>query len=99
MILHTVNKSPFNSHCFSECLAFCTAGSSVLLIEDGVYAAQSGTSYSDVIKTRTDIHCYVLAADAIARGIEHRLCENITIVDDAGFVELTTIHRTVQSWY
>ncbi len=99
MILHTVNKSPFASHCFSECLAFCTAGSSVLLIEDGVYAAQNGTAYSDVINTRNDIHFYVLSADALARGIEHRLCDNITIVDDAGFVELTTTHHTVQSWY
>ena len=99
MILHTVNKSPFNSNSFSECLAFCSANSSVLLIEDGVYAAKTGTTYSDVISARTDIHFYILAADVIARGMLHQLCDNVTVVDDAGFVELATSHHAVQSWY
>lgn len=99
MILHTVNKSPFNNGSFAECLAYCSAHSSVLLIEDGVYAAQRGTAYSEVIAARDDIHFYVLAADIAARGIQHQLCNAVSVVDDAGFVELAATHDTVQSWY
>ena len=37
--LHTVNKSPFNSAAFSTCIGLAKSGSTVLLFEDGVYAA------------------------------------------------------------
>ncbi|MEE8056370.1 MAG: sulfurtransferase complex subunit TusB [Pseudomonadales bacterium] len=99
MILHTINKSPFNSSCFSECLALCSANSSVLLLEDGVYAAQAGTDSADTISRRTDINFYLLAADVNARALNTTLCGNITVVNDHGFVELAASHHTVQSWY
>lgn len=99
MILHTVNKSPFNSNCFSECLEFCTSPCSVLLLEDGAYAATTGCQTAITIEQRNDIHFYVLAADIEARGLSGQLCGAITVVDDLGFVELCCSHQTVQSWY
>ena len=99
MILHTVNKSPFSHSCFAECIALCSANSAVLLIEDGVYAAQIGSPSADTIGQRSDISFYILAADVSARGLDNKLCANISLVDDTGFVELVTRYHSVQSWY
>ena len=43
-LLHTVNKSPFEKSSLETCLRIAVEGSSVLLIEDGVYGAMNGTS-------------------------------------------------------
>jgi tRNA 2-thiouridine synthesizing protein B len=99
MILHTVNKSPFTHLCLKECLQYCSANSSVILIEDGVYAAQTDCSASKLLSARPDIYFYALLADVEARAIGHTLHPNVTLIDDAGFVELVVSHRLVQSWY
>lgn len=44
MLLHTVNKSPFERNALESCLQHAKKGSSVLLIEDGVYGAIKGPS-------------------------------------------------------
>jgi len=44
MILHTVNKSPFEKNTLISCLKHCKPGSSVLLIEDGIFAALENLS-------------------------------------------------------
>ena len=54
-LLHTVNKSPFESKCFDTCIGLAKEGSTVLLIEDGVYAATTGTSAADKIKNASGI--------------------------------------------
>ncbi|MFA7555072.1 MAG: sulfurtransferase complex subunit TusB [Spongiibacteraceae bacterium] len=99
MILHTINKSPFDNHSFTECLQHCQPNCSVLLIEDGVYAAQQKTTFSDIISQRVDINFYALKADILARGLEATTLSSVTIIDDAGFVELAVNHHTVQSWF
>ncbi|MBF0334232.1 MAG: sulfurtransferase complex subunit TusB, partial [Alphaproteobacteria bacterium] len=43
-MLHTVNKSPFEKNALESCLSHAVEGASILLIEDGVYAALGGTS-------------------------------------------------------
>jgi tRNA 2-thiouridine synthesizing protein B len=43
-MLHTVNKSPFEHSALDTCLRYAREGASVLLIEDGVYAAARGTA-------------------------------------------------------
>ena len=45
-LLHTVNKSPFDKNSLSDCLRRATSGSTVLLIEDGVYGALSGSAHA-----------------------------------------------------
>jgi tRNA 2-thiouridine synthesizing protein B len=46
-LLHTVNKSPFESNTFDTCLSLAKDGSTILLIEDGVYAATTGTGVAE----------------------------------------------------
>ena len=99
MILHTISKSPFSSSCFDDCLQICTEGAGILLLEDGVYAAQANTDTAALIEENTDLNFYVLSADVNARGLADKLTENITLASDADFVELTIKHHSVQSWY
>ncbi|MDA3870702.1 MAG: sulfurtransferase complex subunit TusB [Gammaproteobacteria bacterium] len=97
-MLHTVNKSPFESKTFDTCLGLAKGGSTILLIEDGVYAATTGNSVADKIKNTSDINFCVLDADAQARGIEGKLAEGIKVIDYEGFVDLVAEHDTVQAW-
>lgn len=99
-MLHTVNKSPFERNALKSCIGLAVAGSSVLLIEDGVVAAMQNTSHASVITdAMSNIKFYVLGADLKARGLnEANLIDGISIVDYSGFVDLATKHDSVQSW-
>ena len=97
-LLHTVNKSPFESNSFDTCLDYAKDGSTILLIEDGVYAATSGTSVADKIKNASGVSVAVLGPDLQARGLESKLADGIKVVDYEGFVNLVAEHDSVQSW-
>ena len=99
-MLHTVNKSPFEKTALESCLRLAKSGSSVLLIEDGVYAALQGTKVSgDVAEKMKDLSFYVLAPDVAARGLSDKpLIDGIKSVDYAGFVDLVTEHDTSTAW-
>ena len=99
MLLHTVNKSPDSSDALASCLRAALPGSQLLLIEDGVYAARDGNEAAGEIAAANGIHCYALEADIRARGLQDMLAENITVLDYAGFVRLSTECHAVQSWY
>ena len=61
MLLHTVNKSPFERNSLESCLRVAEDGAGVLLIEDGVYAAMDNTIVADLIKKRMgNVKFYVL---------------------------------------
>lgn len=96
--LHTVNKSPFEAKALEICIGLAKPGSTVLLYEDGVYAATKGTSAADAIKNASGISFCVLGPDAQARGIEGKLADNIKVVDYDGFVDLVAGHDKVQAW-
>ncbi|MDM8547555.1 sulfurtransferase complex subunit TusB [Candidatus Venteria ishoeyi] len=100
MLLHTVNKSPFEKNSLETCLSLAKAGSSVLLIEDGVYAVQKGSQadamISDALKT---VNFYVLGPDLDARGMAaDNMIDGIKTVDYNGFVDLVADHKAVQAW-
>lgn len=97
-MLHTVNKSPFESSTFDTCLGLAKNGSTILLIEDGVYAATSGNAASKKIANANGISFCVLGPDLQARGLENKLADGIKVVDYEGFVNLVTEHDAVQSW-
>ena len=42
-MLHIVNHSPLSSRNLASCLRFALPGDALLLIEDGVYAATTGS--------------------------------------------------------
>ena len=98
-MLHTVNKSPFQTRDMESCLAHLADGC-MLLIEDGVYGAvangETSPSLSEAIAKR---QVYALAPDLKARGIDQdKLVEGVRLVDYTGFVELAIEHGTAQAW-
>ena len=98
-MLHTVNKSPFERNSLASCLNHAKDGSSVLLIEDGIYGVIKGNAAVDSIKGAAGISFYVLGPDVKARGIsEDRVVDGVTVIDYKGFVDLVTKHDNVQSW-
>ena len=54
-MLHTINKSPFEKSSLQTCLRYADDGSSILLIEDGVYAASKGTEFEKLISSKNNI--------------------------------------------
>ena len=99
-MFHTVNKSPYDSSSLRTCLSLAKSGSDLLLIEDGVYGALSGSVHSDSIaEALNSLKVYALGPDLKARGIsEDRLVSGIQVVGYDGFVELATGNDKVQSW-
>ncbi len=99
-MLHLVNKSPSEKGSLDSCFRLAKPGSSILLIEDGVYAAMAKAAYSETIKGRMgDFTFYVLGPDVAARGLNDTpLIEGISVVDYEGFVDLVTEHDVTQSW-
>jgi tRNA 2-thiouridine synthesizing protein B len=98
-MLHTVNKSPFEKDSLNSCLRLSLDGSSILLIEDGIFAALEGTSVSDSVKEAMKTKkVYALQEDVNARGMQSKVMDGIEQVDYAGFVNLVTEHDKVESW-
>lgn len=98
--LHILNKSPFHTRTLESCLAHLGEGSSILLIEDGIYAAMRGTPIEAKISGalgKTPV--YALGPDLDARGMTHdKVVSGVKIVDYAGFVDLAAQHDSVNSW-
>ncbi len=93
-LLHTVNKSPFEKSSLETCLRIAVEGSSVLLIEDGVYGAMNGTSMNGKLSDAGNrLQFYVLGPDLRARGLsEEDVMDCIEVVDYDGFVDLVVEH-------
>lgn len=100
MLLHTVNKSPFDRNSLESCLGHAKSGSGVIMIEDAVYGAIQGTAAEEAVKKALgEIKVYALAPDLKARGLpEDKLIDGVTLVDYAGFVDLAAEHDVVQAW-
>lgn len=99
-MLHTMNKSPFEKTTLESCLRLAKAGSAVLLIEDGVYAALQDTKVSATVAEKMkELSFYVLQPDVEARGLADKpLIDGIKSVDYGGFVDLVEEHETSTAW-
>ncbi len=99
-ILHTINKSPFQTTDLDSCLRHARKGSAILLIEDAVYAAMGNTGISERVgEALKNTNVYVLGPDLDARGLEReRVVRGVEIVDYGGFVDLAVEHDHVQAW-
>ena len=98
--LHTINKSPFERDSYASCLRLADVGSSILFIEDGVYAVLKGTVHSaEVEERRKDFSFYVLMPDLRARGFGGKdIMDGIKTIDYGGFVDLASSHDGVRAW-
>ena len=94
------NLDPFESNSFDTCLGYAKDGSTVLLIEDGVYAAsRKSTTAARVGEAMQNLPVYALQPDLQARGIApDTVIDGIQLVDYDGFVKLTTEYEKTQSW-
>ena len=98
-MLHIVNKSPFQTSSLDSCLRMARPGSALLLIEDGVYAATTGSAVQDRISAAcAHLKIYALQPDMDARGVTAKVLDGVTLIDYAGFVDLAVEHHTSQSW-
>lgn len=98
-MLHIINKSPLQTRTLETCLRTALPGHALLLIEDAVLGATTGsTTEAQVRQACATLKVYALQPDLDARGMSSRLIEGITPVDYGGFVDLTLAHSTSHSW-
>lgn len=98
MTLHTINKTPAESSALKDCLASLSDGDALLLIENGAYAAMPGYAIH-FARLPGSIKCYVLLADAQARGLQQDLNPDFQGIDYDDFVALSCQHKKVVSWF
>ncbi|MDH5205490.1 MAG: sulfurtransferase complex subunit TusB [Hylemonella sp.] len=98
-MLHIVNKSPYQARSLESCLRMALPGQAVLLIEDGIYAAASGSSVEPQVReAAAKFKLYALKPDMDARGLTAKALDGVTLVDYGGFVDLVAEHGTPNSW-
>jgi tRNA 2-thiouridine synthesizing protein B len=97
-MLHIINKSPLERPALAACLRIAEPGT-LLLIEDGVYAAVRGAAgEARLVEAMARHKLCVLKPDAEARAIGDRLIDGVTTVDYEGFVDLVAENKNCQSW-
>ena len=97
-MLHIVNKSPYERNTLDAVLRIAQSGS-LLLIEDGVYAATRGNgAEARLAAAMSRLKVYALLPDLEARAVADRVIAGVTPVDYGGFVDLVAAHRNCQSW-
>jgi tRNA 2-thiouridine synthesizing protein B len=97
-MLHIVNKSPSERNSLEAVLRIAQSGS-VLLIEDGVYAATRGNvAAAGLAAAMARLKVYALLPDLEARAVADRVIDGVTPVDYGGFVDLVAQHPNCQSW-
>ncbi len=99
-ILHIVNKSPYERDSLTSCLRDAKSGSGLILIEDGVLAADKRGKFAGALGDASKgMKVSVLGPDLDARGISlDNVVDGIEIVDYAGFVDLVAEFDCPQSW-
>ena len=97
-MLHTINKSPFETLTMETCFRFLQPGDPVLFIEDGVYAVQAANRFSPMIEAlQKNNPVFALQPDLSARGIA-AVAEGVGAIDYDGFVGLVEEHQ-VNNWF
>lgn len=96
--LHIINKPPSSSTLWHSCLAALLPGDTLLIIENGVYAA-THTTIAEQLSRLEGININFLAADMQARGLALTENNKTSIIDDQQFVELACQHSKVVSWF
>lgn len=98
-MLHIVNKSPLERNALDSALRMVKPGSTILLIEDAVFAVTKGNkvegAVKEVMKTCT---VSALWPDLEARGMQDTVIDGVKQVDYNGFVDLVAESSSVMSW-
>ncbi len=99
-MLHIINNSSGQTPALQSCLLRLTAGSAILLIENGVYAAIKNEINNSILSSLpNDVSLFVLESDLDARGIsKNEIDVRFIPTGYDGFVGLVERYPTVQSW-
>lgn len=100
--LHLVSTPPTAGTALADCLRVVASGDSLLLLQEGVYAAVAHAATPAALlreAAAAGVALNALAADVAARGLTGRLHPGIALVDDDGFVALTERHARTASWF
>jgi tRNA 2-thiouridine synthesizing protein B len=99
-MLHTVNKSPYETNSLSSCLRLARKGHTILLFENGIYGALTGTRFEKIVTDALNKYqIYVLVPDLEARGMRgDNVITGIKTISYADFVDLVVENSTVQAW-
>lgn len=97
MLLYTCNRS--TPAILATLLPLLAGNDSLLLFEDGVYAAVDTPSLRETLAgLPAGIRLHVLGEDLAARGISGIIHPGFSRVDYAAFVALTLEHVRVVNW-
>ncbi len=98
-MLHIVNKSPRSCDSLGSCLRFAQPGDALLLIEDAVYAATTGSGVEASVRAAcASLQVHALQPDIDARGMAGRVIDGVALVDYGGFVDLAARHNNAHTW-
>ena len=99
MILHLINQSPLQSQALQLCLRFADVQDIVLLSEDGVIAATSGSPAAAQLLSAPLRRAVALQGDVVSRGLTNKLAAGIDAIDYDEFVALCCECDKVHSWF
>ncbi len=92
MTLHLIQKSPFTTSVFNDCLNMINPGDIILLMQDGVLGCQLPNLGN--IKNRV----LALQDDLDARGIQTNN-QHVETINYQEFVNICTQCKSTISWY
>lgn len=89
MVLHLIQKSPFQNSAFADCLNIIDSDDTILLMQDGIYAL-----LHPLLQT-TNNPIFALDTDLLARGI----ITNFKTINYQELVSLCCQHKQTISWF
>lgn len=95
-MLYTLLQSPWQCD-LDSLLLLLQEGDDLLLLQDGVTAALSGSPMLQKLAA-SPATLWVLEEDVAARGLAAQISTNIARLDYTGFVALTTKHSQQVAW-
>lgn len=98
-MLHIIRHSFSESESLKNCLTVYKPHDVLLLIENGVFCALSGTASGDQLaQLASQQSIFVLTPHATERGVLDRLIDETQLIDFEGFVDLVVQQYPVMYW-
>ncbi|MEB5974018.1 sulfurtransferase complex subunit TusB [Pantoea dispersa] len=95
-MLYTLLHSPWQCD-FDSLLLLLQEGDDLLLLQDGVTAALTGSQKLEQLLA-SPATLWVLEEDVMARGLTAQISTNVLRLNYTGFVTLTTKHSQQVAW-
>lgn len=80
-----------------QSLQLCLPNDQLIFVESAVYGLINQKVLNNGLKDHLD-HCFVLAQDSQARGLNIQALDDSQFVDFEGFVRLTELHEQSITW-